>query len=322
LLEEITLSIYWQNLLLPAIIYGLRFPGNKINKQLKGYGMKRLLLTFVLALLSAFVFSQHRIAVFPFEDRNDVFNKGELDLIYFQFNNEFANKTDNSKFTVIPRQDVEKLIDKEVAFQLSDYSSKEKTAEIGKVINATQILSGNIFKVNNEIHVTVSLYTFPSLAVLPGGASILGADLSEILSKIPELVDKMKDAIIKGPLPPPSFRTFGYSFLNIFGGLGSLLDGDKLGAGIIFGGYAVTAGLIILEVNALDWGKPGAGVPGGIGLALGGLSLLYGLARPFIHLYEPRTAVVLDNVKANIVMVSDDFGNRSTVYQAAYTIKF
>jgi hypothetical protein len=284
--------------------------------------MKRILLTFILSLLCAFVFSQHRIAVFPFEDREKLFSRNDLDLIYFEFNNAFANNTDNTRFTLILRAEVEKIINDEFDFQLSDYSSKEKTAEIGKVLNATQLMSGNIFKVNNVIHVTVSLYTFPSLSVLPGGASIIGDDLSEILSKIPELVDKMKEAIENGPPPSPSFRTFGYSFLNIIAGFGSFLDGDKLGAGIIFAGYAVTAGLIIFEVKALDWGKPGVGVPGGIGLALGTLSLLYGLARPFIHFYEPYTVAVLDNVKANIVMVSDDFGNRSTVFQAAYTIKF
>jgi hypothetical protein len=82
--------------------------------------MKKILLAFVFALLSAFTFAQERIAVFPFEDRNSVFNRDELDLFYCEFTNEFRNKTDDSRFTVIPRQEVEKLINMESAFQAID----------------------------------------------------------------------------------------------------------------------------------------------------------------------------------------------------------
>jgi hypothetical protein len=91
--------------------------------------MKRTLLFAILALLSVLAFSQEKIAIFPFEDRNNVYTKDELDSFYVEFSNEFRNKTDDRRFTVITRDDLEKLINMEAKFQLSDYSSKEKTAE-------------------------------------------------------------------------------------------------------------------------------------------------------------------------------------------------
>ena len=108
--------------------------------------MKRILLTALFVLIVSLAFSQERIAVFPFEDRNNVYTKDELDSFYVEFSNEFRNKTDDRRFTVIPRDDLEKLINMETKFQLSDYSSKEKTAEMNRILNAKQILHGLILK--------------------------------------------------------------------------------------------------------------------------------------------------------------------------------
>jgi formylglycine-generating enzyme required for sulfatase activity/TolB-like protein len=160
--------------------------------------MKKILFVTTLALLGAFAFSQERIAVFPFEDRNNVFTKDELDSLYREFTNEFRNKTNDSRFTVIPRQDVEKIINMEMKFQLSDYSSKEKTAEMNRVLNAKQILHGVIVKVDNNIRITVSRYTFPDLEVLRGGTTISVANKNQLFDKIPELVQSMMTAMTGG----------------------------------------------------------------------------------------------------------------------------
>jgi formylglycine-generating enzyme required for sulfatase activity len=94
--------------------------------------VRRVIFTALFVIIGVLVFSQERIAVFPFEDRNNVFNRDELDSFYREFTNEFRNKTDDSRFTVIPRQELAKIIDMESDFQLSDYSSK-----------VTAIASGN-----------------------------------------------------------------------------------------------------------------------------------------------------------------------------------
>lgn len=157
--------------------------------------MKKTILTLALVLLGAFAFAQERIAVFPFEDRNNVFTKDELDSFYVEFSNEFRNKTDDRRFIVIPRQDVEKIIDMETKFQLKDYSSKEKTAEMQRVLNAKQILYGLILRVDNNIRITVSRYTFPEMELLRGGTTISVTNKNQLFNRIPELVQSMQTAI-------------------------------------------------------------------------------------------------------------------------------
>jgi hypothetical protein len=156
--------------------------------------MKRFLLTAAFVFIGSLVFSQERIAVFPFEDRNNVFSKDQSDSFYRDFTNEFSNRS-SGRFTVIPRQDVERLIDMEIDFQLSDYSSRAKMADMQRVLNATQILSGIIVRVDNNIRVTVSRYTFPDLQQLPGGASISASNTNQLFGKIPELIQGMLNVI-------------------------------------------------------------------------------------------------------------------------------
>jgi formylglycine-generating enzyme required for sulfatase activity len=159
--------------------------------------MKNTLLAIVFTLLGAFAFSQERIAVFPFEDLDKILTRNESVMFYREFSNEFTNKSAN-RFSVVPRQDVEKLINTEASFQLSDFSARQKTAEMERVLNGTQILSGVIGKVGNRINISVSLYTYPDLIQLPGGASLRVANKDELFDKVPELVQSMQNTIGSG----------------------------------------------------------------------------------------------------------------------------
>ena len=152
--------------------------------------MKKFLLTAVLAFTAAWVFAQERIAVFPFEDMDNVLTRNESTLFYRQFSNEFTNRG-RDNFTVVPRHDVERLINIEATFQLTSYSDRAKTTEWQRVLNGTQILSGIIGKFGNGIHISVSLYTYPDLQQLPGGTDMTVTDKNELLRKIPELVQRM-----------------------------------------------------------------------------------------------------------------------------------
>ena len=71
--------------------------------------MKRFFLTALFVLIGSLAFAQERIAVFPFEDRNNVYTKDELDSFYVQFSNEFRNKTDDRRFAVLARKDGESI---------------------------------------------------------------------------------------------------------------------------------------------------------------------------------------------------------------------
>jgi len=156
--------------------------------------MKRILLTIVLVLIGSLAFAQEKIAVFPFEDKDNLLTNTEAFFFYRQFTNEFTNKN-AKKFIIVPRQDVEKLFSVEEKFQLSDLSAKAKTAETQRVLNGTQILSGAIGKVNNRITISVSLYTFPEFSQLPGGVDKRVANKDALFDIIPELVQDMQKAI-------------------------------------------------------------------------------------------------------------------------------
>jgi hypothetical protein len=89
----------------------------------------------------------------------------------------------------------------ETRFQLSDYSSKEKTAEMQRVLNAQQVLYCLILKVGNEIRITVSRYTFPELSVLRGGKTISVTNKNQLFGRISELVQAMVSEIAGGTTP-------------------------------------------------------------------------------------------------------------------------
>jgi len=129
--------------------------------------MKKLILMLrLLALLATELFAQESIAVFSFEDLDKVFTRNESVMFYREFSNEFTNKN-VGKFKFVPRQEVEKLINTEAAFQLRNFSARAKTTEMQRVLNGTQILSGVIGKVGSRISISVSLYNYPELQQLP-----------------------------------------------------------------------------------------------------------------------------------------------------------
>jgi len=159
--------------------------------------MKKFLLTAIFTLIGSFVFSQEPIAVFPFQDLDNVFIRNESVLFYRLFSNEFTTRT-TGRFSVIPRLEVERLINTEAEFQLSDFSAQVKTAEMNRVLNGTRILSGLIARQGNNIHIVVSLYTYPELVQLPGGAALSVANTDELFRRIPELVLNMQAGMSGG----------------------------------------------------------------------------------------------------------------------------
>lgn len=218
--------------------------------------MKKIFLTIVFAVLtmSTAIFAQERIAVFPFEDVENVLTRNEMTMFYRNFSNEFTNRS-VGRFAVVPRQEVERLINTEVAFQISDFSAKEKTAEMQRVLNGTQILSGSIGKWGNNIMIIVSLYTYPELQQLPGGVMKSVADKNELLSKIPELVQEMQDIIAGSGTRPASRPQSGTYKVGDTGPAGGIVFFDR---GFVGDGWryleAAPAGS---EWSGIQWGAYG-----------------------------------------------------------------
>jgi len=104
---------------------------------------------------------------------------------------------------------------------------------------------------------------------------------------------------------------------NIFLGAGSLFTGDFRGWGVIALGEVAAFSLIMIEINELEYKDTLAGVIGPIGVAVGGLTLLYGFIRPYTYSKNPRLAEIADNVQ--ITVIPDD---KSMAVNLSYKIKF
>jgi len=291
--------------------------------------MKKFLCTMLFMLIGSWVFSQERIAVFPFEDMDNVFTRNEAVFFYREFSNEFTNRS-SRKFSIVPRQEVERLINTEAAFQLSDFSAREKTAEMQRVLNGTQILSGVIGKVGNRLTISVSLYTYPELVQQPGGATLRVANVDELFDKIPELVKRMQNEIAanqpkatKTVKPPKQSnadlakfgKKIGYGLLNPLFGLGSYIQGDPLAGGLPLSiAYVISGTLFLVELNAFDYWADGAGVCGTIGLGIAAPALLYGFIRPFIFAKNNRWAQVLDGFHMSVIPTAANDTDISIMY--------
>jgi TolB-like protein len=126
------------------------------------------------------------------------------------------------------------------------------------------------------------------------------------------------DTAATRPARRKSGGSFGYGVLNLALGLGSFVQGDWGGGGLmLLAGYGATAGLIIWELS-LDYEDDLAGIPGAIGLGVGGLTVLYGFIRPVVYNRHRALAAVLDNIT---IAAEPAMGNGRTV-RLSYTVRF
>jgi len=122
--------------------------------------MKRVLLTTLFVLIGSLAFTQERIAVFPFEDMDNIFTNDELSLFYGVFLNEFVNKSEG-KFKVIVRQQIDLLFGTEENFQFSDFTLNAYSALMGQVLSGSKILYVTISKIEENLSISISFFTYP-----------------------------------------------------------------------------------------------------------------------------------------------------------------
>jgi len=108
-----------------------------------------------------------------------------------------------------------------------------------------------------------------------------------------------------GAIKKPNSR-LGIALGNIFFGLGSYISGDWAGGLTVTGGYLAAGGLILWELYGLKYEDSLAGIIGPIGVGIGGLALIYGIARPYIHSRNSRFAYLSDNFNIAIVSTKEN----------------
>jgi hypothetical protein len=249
-------------------------------------------------------------------------NKGSTIIVYqFQSHDprisdyvlkELFDKLVNSRtFTVLDRGDALAAVDAELDFQYvksAGMISDESLASLTQRIGAGAIVTGSLDDTGKEYSFRIRVIGTETAAAIVSHADSVSRN------------DRRVAALSRRE--PNAGEKIGTGALNILLGLGSYLERDIAGGLTLTAGYAVAAGLFVVEAAALDWDSPAVGVPGTAGFVVAGVTLVYGFARPFIYNRSKRMAAVMDNSRPGIVLTSDTYGNRNIGFQFSYTVKF
>jgi len=288
--------------------------------------MQKKIFMIVLFMAALSVFGQSREVSLDDAIQNaaqqiqDGLKRGSTIVVYqFQSHNarlsdyvlkELFDKLVNShKFIVLDRG-AQEVVNAELDFQFNKSSgmiSDESLANLTKRIGAEAIITGSLDDTGNDYRFRIR---------------VIGTETIAVVVSFTVSVNK-NDKRIAGfsSRQPDTAEKIGTGALNILLGLGSYLERDIAGGITITAGYAIAAGLFVVEATMLDWSSPMVGAPATAGVAVAGLTLVYGFARPFIYHRAPRMAAVMDNTQFKIVQtpVSD---NGALAFQLSYSIKF
>jgi hypothetical protein len=110
---------------------------------------------------------------------------------------------------------------------------------------------------------------------------------------------------------------FGYGALNLAAGLGSFIQRDWVGGITLLAGYGAAAGLIVWDLS-LKYEDTLAGIPGGVGIGVAGVTVLYGFIRPIVYQRNRRLAGIADRIDLAVVL-----GERGgEAVRLSYTLRF
>jgi TolB-like protein len=250
--------------------------------------------------IDARIIAGSKIAVLNFNSKSDKFSSYVIDEL-------IAYLVDSGNLKVIDRKEID-LIRREQNFQYSGDVDDASMVDVGRMLGAQSIVSGSLTEIDNTYRIVIRVLNVQTAAV-------------EVQYRTAIINDRTVKSLLN--IEKTTGEKIGTGALNILFGLGSYLEGDIVGGLTITGGYALAAGLIIVEVTALDWDSPAVNIPGTIGLGVAGLSLVYGFARPFIYNRSPQLAAIMDNTQVKIVQIPGNHdGLNPMAFQISYSIKF
>jgi TolB-like protein len=244
----------------------------------------------------------------------------------------------SGKYAVYPRTATLEQVQAEYSTQLSGAVADENIVDMGKADNPRIVLSVAARWLGTRKMFNASIISLESGAQLVGEFENYDS-LDDGIAAIENLTRKLTGISTIGSglsvpsqpaaTPAPAAPTvapvkrfsdgamMGYGLLNLVPGLGSLIQGDGGGAGIILLTRLAPVGLILWEV-ALDYDDPLAGIPGFLGLASFGFSVVYGFMRPFVYNNNQQLAEIMDGVR--LAVAPDERGGAAV--RLSYSLKF
>jgi TolB-like protein len=239
----------------------------------------------------------------------------------------------SGKYSVYPRTATLEQVQTEYRNQMTA-TADESMVEMGRADNPRLVLSvvarrlgsrnmfnASIINLESGIQVVGRSVNYTSL---DDGIEVMGSlaeDLTGVAEPppppviIPPVV--IPPVVIPQTTKKPAGNPFGYGFMNLALGLGSFIQKDRTGGLTLAGGYALSLGLIIWEVS-LSYDDGAAGVPGGLGLGIMGITAVYGFVRPYLFNKSRRFAGITDGV--NIAVVPGE--RNGSAVRLSYTVRF
>ena len=223
---------------------------------------KRLLaVTVVFAALCAGSLTAQAVPVVviaPFDAKG--VSKDEADVITEIFTAEYAaaggaNVVDRTSFDKIRAQ---------LSFQTSDWSNSDKVAQLGKALNANQVVVGQLFKFREQIVIAVKVIDVNTTTILASHTEKV-SDVEKLFDKISGICQKLSEACAvsgmqykvgdEGPGGGIVFYASKEGF-TVYDGQGEdeichYLEMSKTSLGM---SYSSDAGIVLTE-NGLGWGK-------------------------------------------------------------------
>lgn len=119
-------------------------------------------LMFVVNILTAQEIQLPYVAVSTFDITAGAVNSEEADAITELF---IAEIVSTGKVNVVDRANFDKVV-KEMKFQASDWSNKEKTVALGTAINANLVVRGQIIKLGSKMYLSSTIVDLKTAVVL------------------------------------------------------------------------------------------------------------------------------------------------------------
>ena len=125
--------------------------------------LKKLLILILMFVMATFaIFAQNNIAVSTFDIAGGAVSTEEAEAITELFISELVS---TGKVDVVDRANFDKII-KEMKFQASDWSNKEKTVALGNAVNATMVVRGQIIKLGSKMYLSSTIIDVKTASVL------------------------------------------------------------------------------------------------------------------------------------------------------------
>ena len=256
----------------------------------------------------------------------------------------------SGKYLVYPRTATLEQVQKEYSTKLSGITADENLVDMGKGDNPRFVLSvaarrlgslnmlnASIINLESGVQSIGRSVNYDSLddgirvmenlaGELAGvsGASLFAGNLEAIRERSAAFGGRTAAASGSGSTTaaePGAKKSggaaFGYGVLNLGLGLGSFVQGDMEGGFTLLGAYAVAGGLIAWEL-ALEYEDPAAGVPGGVGLGVAGVTALYGFIRSAIYHKNHSLAGIMDGIH----IAAAPEGRDGKAVRLSYTLRF